>query len=100
MGLLYALLIRIRKPVITAWDKEVAGPWDATVNSSADEAGWVDELRTELAGLSGFTAGGGLLDMTKFYELIDIPILIEAGERLNYDKRLLALAVEAYLGPA
>ena len=98
MGFEYVLLIRIRRPYISNWDRSAAGPWDKTVGSSAEVAGWLDELETELARHHGFEVGGGLLDLRKFYDQVAIPDLIEASKALRYPLRLLVLAMDAYLG--
>ena len=69
------------------------------MGGGADEAGWVDELDTEIAFLQGFQVGGGLVDLAKFYEQVGMPELVAQAKALNYPVRLLALAVEAYSGP-
>eukprot|EP00959_Pyramimonas_sp_CCMP1952_P126192 2638940-Pyramimonas_sp.AAC.1 len=42
---------------------------------------------------------GGLVDLTHFDDQVGMPELVSQAKSLNYPLRLLALAVEAYLGP-
>eukprot|EP00959_Pyramimonas_sp_CCMP1952_P230376 4816371-Pyramimonas_sp.AAC.1 len=59
----------------------------------------MDELEGELAILGGFEVAGGLLDLRKFYDLVSLPDLAAAAQDLGYPLRLLALALDVYLGP-
>eukprot|EP00959_Pyramimonas_sp_CCMP1952_P419500 8786906-Pyramimonas_sp.AAC.1 len=98
MGFCYVVLLRIRRPHVQAWDRAYHGPWDKTVGSSAEAAGWLDELESELALHQGFQVAGSLLDLRKFYDSVCLTDLVDAAIELNYPLRLLALALDSYLG--
>eukprot|EP00959_Pyramimonas_sp_CCMP1952_P462241 9482925-Pyramimonas_sp.AAC.1 len=98
MGICCVILLRIRRPYVQAWDRAYHGPWDKTVGGSAEAAGWLDELESELALHQGFQVAGLLLDIRKFYDSVNLADLVDAAIELNYPLRLLALALDSYLG--
>ena len=57
-----------------------------------------DELESELALHQGFQGAGLLLDLRRFYDSVNLADLVDAAIELNYPLRLLALALDSYLG--
>ena len=85
---------------LDAWDASQAGPWDAAVRGSgALEAAYDSELSMEMDHLGGKTTAGGLLDIAKFYNNIDLCILVDEAIEKHYPLPCLVLAIEAYVSP-
>ena len=83
--MLYRLWTKIRRPYIVAWEVANQGPWDAAVQgSSALRARLLSSLRDEMAICLGKDSLVALWGMETFYDSIDIDILAEEAEKLEY----------------
>ena len=100
MPMLYRLYTKIRRPYIIQWEIAHQGPWDAAVKgSSALRAGLLSLLRDERAIRLGKYSLVTLWDMEKFYDNIDIGILIEEAAKMQYNLTLLSLGLQMHMAP-
>ena len=100
MPMLYRLYTKIRRPQIIQWELAHQGPWDAAVKgSSALRAGLLSLLRDEMAVRLGKDTLVTLWDMEKFYDNIDIEILIQEAITLEYDISILSLGLQMHMAP-
>ena len=75
-------------------------PWDAAVKgSSALKAGLLSLLRDEMAIRLGMDSLVTLWDMEKFYDNIDILILVDEATKLEYLTMLLCLGLQMHMAP-
>ena len=85
MPMPYRIWMRARRYLVDKWDRATAGPWDAAVpGGGALIAAFRSELQTEIATLGGKSVGGGLIDMNKFYDNVDLLLLLEEGIKHEY----------------
>ena len=92
MPMPYRLWTKIRRPYIIKWELAHQGPWDAAVKgSSALRAGLLSLVRDEMAIRPGKDTLITLWDMEKSHDNIDIEILVEEAEKLEYPTMLLSL---------
>ena len=100
MGFTYRLLSRARKSFIVEWDESHAGFWDSAVRSSdALRAALYRSFRCELAVRRGLDAVQLLWDMTQLFDHIGWVEVMELALGTGWDPLLLALGLQAHLGP-
>ena len=95
----YRWLLRSHRPTASSWDRDNAPPWDFSApGRGADQACFEEELAAELDVLEGKHLAGCLMDLAKFYDGIDINIMISAAVAMDFPKQLLVLGLDACLG--
>ena len=95
----YRWLMRCHRPTASQWDRDNAPPWDYSApGRGADEACFEEELAAEVTILEGEHLAGCLMDLAKFYDTIDISILISAGVALDFPPQLLVIGLDACIG--
>ncbi len=98
-GLVYRVLMAVRKGIVIEWNRHHAGFWDTALEGSDALRGAVARnLLCEAATLTSKVAVQNLWDMSKFYDSIDWSRLAEVALDLNYSPRLLALGLQAHCG--
>ena len=76
---LYRLYCQIRKPEVETWGAQSHGIWDTALKGSAAlRVAVARELRHELHSGLGSVTGGLYFDLEKFYDTIDIEVLIDS----------------------
>ena len=100
LWMLYRLLCFCRKGEVTAWDEAAAGPWDSAVKGrSALDAVYSSEVSLEMAAFYDSSVVGAWVDAEKFYDGIDLALLMQDAMDLKYPSALLGLAMELCLSP-
>ena len=96
----YRLLMAIMKADIRDWDSRVGLDGDSALpgRSPHDETAW-RQLLMELACLQGKSVGQMLWDVAKFFDSLDVPILIERAEGLGFPLDQLTLAMQMHRAP-
>ena len=83
-----------------AWCNAAHGFWDrAIANSSALRSAVHSHLMMETAHIMGISAGILFIDLQKFYDSVDLVLLMRACGVLGYPRIPLLLLVQALLGP-
>ena len=81
--MLYRIWTKARKPQIAIWDINHYGPWDAAIKgSSALRAAAIISLGDEIANLNKHEKANILWDLEKFYDNINIQLLIDRAIEL------------------
>ena len=98
MPMLYRVWTKVRRPHISKWERQHAGPWDAAIRgSSALRAAIHSQLLDEAARYQGDSNGTVLFDMEKFYDNIDITQLMLLGLQYGYPRRIMALGLQMHM---
>ena len=78
----YRLATFSRRPLIQEWEKGVIGQWDtAAPGKSALDAAIRRSLQAEAAGLRGEHSAAILWDFEKYFDSIDLRILVREAIR-------------------
>ena len=94
------ILDRLFYDELSAWCDAAHGFWDrAIANSSAPRSAIHSNLMMETAHVLGISAGILFIDLQKFYDSVDMVLLMRAREVLDYPRSPLLLLVKAFLGP-
>ena len=81
-----------------SWDSEYHSWWDDAVKgNSALQSGLLRRVYEEVASLSGQSAVCMFFDMEKFYDSACLYKLVDHAMARNFPKRLLYIAMQAYL---
>ncbi len=84
--MLYRLAMRLRKTMVASWDDSFAGFWDDAIRGSSPlRAAILRSLRVEASKILGLDAIGILWDLSAFFDLIDLAILIPLALEKNFD---------------
>ena len=96
----YRLLMAMIKEDVREWDGEVGFEGDSSLlgRSSIDEVAW-RHLRMETAVLLGKAVGMLLWDVAKSFDSLDVPLLIERAEELNFPLDQLTLGLQVHRAP-
>ena len=98
--LIYAVWTKARLPEQQSWDRQHAAPFDAATEGRGPLHDlWLDEATAELAVARGERLVGALLDMTAFYDYIDLHRLLCDGAKEGLPLTSLILNIEMYLCP-
>ena len=85
---------------LSAWCDAAHGFWDrAIANSSALRSAIHSNLMMETAHIMGISAGILFIDLQKFYDSVDLVLLMRACGVLGYPRISLLLLVQTFLGP-
>ena len=96
----YRLWCGVRKPITKQWEKDHAVDWDTCLpGSSALTAALARSGQAELALLSGDHFVACLWDMTKCFDMVDLPTLVTAAERHEFPTEMLHLALDMHTAP-
>jgi hypothetical protein len=97
---LYRLWCKLRKPLVEEWEGKACGFWDrAIAGSSALQAALARELRHEIAHHVGACTGGVYFDMAKFYDSLQVDIVLEKAASLGFPPLVLYLALMVHMAP-
>ena len=100
IGLLPIFVDRLFYDELSACCDAAHGFWDrAIANSSALRSATHSNLMMETAHILGISAGILFVDLQKFYDSVDLVLLVKACEVLGYPRIPLLLLVQAFLGP-
>ena len=100
LPMLYRQWTKARKPAIDLWDMEHQGVWDAAVRgSSALRAAVLTLFGDEVATYSGEQVARMLWDLDKFYDSINISLLIDRAVEMGYPMVALALGIQMHMAP-
>ena len=92
--MLYRLIMRLKKVLLSEWDEKFAGFWDDAVKGSSPlRAAILRSLRVEVAKILGYEAVGLLWDISAFFDEVDIALLIPLALDRGFCPWLLGLAV-------
>ncbi len=96
----YRVLIAVMKGEVREWDVEVGMEGDSALpgRSPLDETAW-RHLLMEQAVLLGKHVAQLLWDVAKFFDSLNIPLLIERAEELNFPIDQLVLGMQAHRAP-
>ena len=84
-SLVYAVLCKLSKSAVQDWDAEHHGFWDTAIaGSSALKAAVARRLMAERAVALGQAALELMFDIEKFYDSIDIVLLVQESIRMEY----------------
>ena len=98
MTMLYRLWSKIRGNEIRQWEELHKGPWDAAIRgSSALRAAVLGAFFSELHTLNGDEVAALLWDMDKFYDSIDVTILIGLCRDKQYPLHPLVLGMKMHM---
>ena len=99
-AMLYRLIMRLKKVLLSEWDEKFAGFWDDAVKGSSPlRAAILRSLRVEVAKILGYEAIGLLWDISAFFDEVDIALLIPLALDRGFCPWLLGLAVKVHMGP-
>ncbi len=85
---------------VKGWEARAVGSFDTAVKGSSDlSAACLRNLMAEVAVLCGFISGGLFNDFIKFFDTIDIPILIDRAEKAGSPLPDLALILFMHTAP-
>ena len=100
LSIFVRILDRLFNDELSAWCHAAHGFWDrAIANSSALRSAIHSNLMMETAHIMGISAGIFFIDLQKFYDSVDLVLLMRACGVLGYPRIPLLLLVQAFLGP-
>ena len=99
-AIFYRLLIAVMKGDVRDWDKSQGLDGDSALpgKSSVDELAW-QHLLMEQAVLRGWSVVQLLWDVAKFFDCIDIPLLIQRAEEQGFPIDQLVLGMQMHRAP-
>ena len=97
---IYRLWCGVRKHITKQWEKDHAVDWDTCLpGSSALTAALAKAGQAELALLARDHFAACLLDMTKFFDMVDLPTLVRPAERHELPIEMLNHALGMHTAP-
>ncbi len=97
--MLYRMWCRANKSV-KEWEQNNTQPYDtATIGSSALTAALCRNLQMEVASLLGFHSAAIFDDYEKFFDTMDVPILIQEAAAVKYPLDTLSISMQQHLAP-
>ena len=95
---LYRIWTRTRRKQISGWERKVQVHWDkARPGSSVEVAAVVRQWKAEVAVANGLETGACLWDVAKFFDSVDVALLIANAKAMAYPLVELAVAVQQYV---
>ena len=93
-------MIAVIKDDVRSWDSEVGVEGDSALpgRSAHDEVAW-RHLLMEQAVLRGKSVGELLWDVAKFFDSLDVPLLIQRAEKLDFPIDQLVLGMQVHRAP-
>ena len=99
-SLLYAVYVKIKKPVIADFDRAHATWWDSAVaGNSCLREGIRRRFVSEVACLNGKHCVDTFLDLEKFYDSIDNVKLIQQALQLKWNPVVLYMSLLVHMAP-
>ncbi len=96
----YRLLLAVLKGEVREWDVDIGLEGDSALpgRSPLEETAW-RHLMMEQASLRGKFVGQLLWDLAKFFDSLNIPLLIKRAEELHFPIDQLVLGMQAHRAP-
>ena len=100
LSLLYRLWGRCRSPILRAFEKKEAAPWDAACGGSSAFSAIYDSVADdEVVKARGLGSSTLLVDIETFYDSIRWTGLCSEASRLRFPATILAIAMEQHMAP-